>query len=99
MQRIAYWQCDMRLVPANPQTRTLPQDEATAAVVIAAILARNLESGSWPGEYWASVDSGGADPPAVVAEDDPRVAVARATLTDMLPAEPYDRRRDFTTRE
>ena len=52
-----------------------------------------------PACCWASIDDD-SNTPAVVAEDDPRVAVARAALIDMLPSELYERpHRDFTAWE
>lgn len=66
----------------------LPQDELTAVVRIAAILARNYGR-RLPGEYWAVIaQEDGADP-VVVTEDDPRVPVARDLLTGIARGRAY----------
>lgn len=70
----------------------LPQDELTAVVRIAAILARNYGK-RLPGEYWAVIAQDGGADPVVVTEDDPRVPAAR----DLLSA--IARGREYTAEE
>lgn len=70
----------------------LPQDELTAAVRIGAILARHYGE-RLPGEYRAVVAYEGAADTVLVAEDDPRVLLAR----DLLAATARDR--DYTAGE
>jgi hypothetical protein len=77
---IEFWQGGLRLAAFGVREAawSLPQDEVTAAVVLGALLARNLADERWPGEYRAMVPTGAG--PVEVAEDDPRVAQARAML-------------------
>lgn len=81
MRRITYFQGAVVLadVGTGAQALALPQDESTALVRIAAILARNYGS-RMPGEYRAVIEGGDAAGPVVVAEDDPRMTRARALL-------------------
>ena len=84
MRRITYFQGAVILadVGTGAQALTLPQDELTAAVRIAAILARNYGT-MLPGEYRAVIeadDAGTAAARVVVKEDDPRVVQARDLL-------------------
>lgn len=76
-----YWQGEIPLAASGGMCAlgaSLPQDQATAAVVLAAILARNFAAGQWPGWYRAQVDEpGGA---VAVVEDDARVRLARGLL-------------------
>ena len=77
------------------QALALPQDELTAAVRIAAILARNYGA-LMPGEYHAVIaanEAGEASAPVVIREDDPRVVRAR----DLLAAIAADR--EYTAAE
>ena len=64
---------------------SLPQDEVTAAVVLGALLARNVAEDWWPGEYRAVVHSGAGV--VEVAEDDPRVVSARKLLRGLFEVE------------
>ena len=78
---ISYWQDCLRLadgVGMCGEAASLPQDEATAAVVIAAILVRHYARGRWPGWYRARIE--GAGGVVTVAEDDERVRLARLLL-------------------
>ncbi len=81
---ISYWQGCLRLVadPGDPgvcgEAVSLPQDEATAAVVIAAILVRHFARGQWPGWYRARIEGPGGV--MTVTEDDERVRLARLLL-------------------
>lgn len=70
----------------------LPQDEATAAVRIGAILARNFGT-RLPGEYRALITTEDGADPVAVAEDDPRVLLARDLLAKMAQG------RDYTVEE
>lgn len=101
---IEYWQGDLRLVAFGGRdvARTLPRDEATAAVVLAALLARHLDAETWPGEYRAVVHYGATSimTSVVVAEDDPRVAAARKLLSGLFTVvDGRTVRRDFTAQE
>lgn len=81
MNVISYWQGCMRLTPGIGvcgDAVSLPQDEATASVVIAAILVRNYTRGQSPGWYQARIEE--ADSVVVVTEDDARVRLARLLL-------------------
>ena len=78
---ISYWQGCVRLAPdvgLCGEAASLPQDEATAAVVIAAILVRHYARGRWPGWYQARIEGPGGV--VTVAEDDERVRLARLVL-------------------
>jgi hypothetical protein len=66
----------------------LPQDELTAVVRIAGILARNYGK-RLPGEYWAVIARDDGAEPAVVTEDDPRVPLARDLLTGIARGREY----------
>ena len=102
MNGISYWQQSLRLagdVGVCAVAPGLPQDEATAAVVIAAILARNF--GPRPpalscGMYRAELDTGNGS--CVVRGVDARVVLARRLLARAVPG---DRMvwRGFTTAE
>lgn len=94
MRRITYLQGSAVLadVGSGAQALALPQDESTAVVRIAAILARNYGS-RMPGEYRALINTGDGADPVVVAEEDPRIARAR----DLLTAIAADR--DYTAAE
>jgi len=97
---IEYWQGGLRLVAFGGRdvARSLPQDETAAAVVLGAMLARNFDDGTWPGEYRAVVLGDGAR--VVIAEDDLRVAAARAMLRDLFAVEDgCPVRRDFSSEE
>lgn len=97
---IEYWQGRLRLVAFGGRdvARSLPRDEVTAAVVLGAMLARNRDDGTWPGEYRAVVRNGGTA--VVVREDDLRVAAARAALHDLFVMERGQPvRRDFSAAE
>ena len=81
MSVISYWQGCLRLAPdvgVCGEAVSLPQDEATAAVVIAAILARHYACAHWPGCYQARIEMPGGV--VTVAEDDERVRLARLLL-------------------
>jgi hypothetical protein len=85
MRRITYFQGAEVLadVGNGAQALVLPQDEATAIVRMAAILARNFGS-RMPGEYRAVIapgDDANDAPPVVIAENDPRVVRARHLLS------------------
>lgn len=83
MSVISYWQGCLRLAPdfgVCGEAVSLPQDEATAAVVIAAILVRNFAPGQWPGWYRARIEAPGGV--VTVAEDDTRVRLARLLLAN-----------------
>ncbi|MBS2963387.1 hypothetical protein KGA66_10045 [Actinocrinis puniceicyclus] len=93
MRPITYLQGAVVLadVGSGAQALALPQDELTALVRIAAILARNFGS-RLPGEYRAVLrDADGSH--RVITEDDPRIAQAR----DLLRAIAQDR--DYTAPE
>jgi len=78
---ITYWQGGLPLagdIGICGEAVSLPQDEATAAVVIAAILTRNYGASQWPGCYRARIEAAGGA--LVVAEDDARVRLARLVL-------------------
>jgi hypothetical protein len=97
---IEYWQGRLQLVAFDGRdvVRSLPRDEVTAAVVLGAMLARNRDDGTWPGEYRAVVRIG--DTAVVVAEDDLRVAVARTVLCGLFPVDRGQLvRRDFSEEE
>jgi len=88
MRRITYLQGPMHDVVVladvgmGAAALVLPQDELTAAVRIGGILARNYGE-RLPGEYRAVITNGDQDDPVVVAEvaeDDPRVLLARDLL-------------------
>jgi len=73
----------LRLAPnvgACGEAAPLPQDETTATVVIAAILARHYARGRWPGWYQARIES--AAGVVTVTEDDERVRLARLLLDE-----------------
>lgn len=83
MSVITYWQDELKLagdIGLCGEAISLPQDEATAAVVIAAILDRNFGTGYWSGCYRARIE--GPDGVAVVMEDDARVRLARVLLAN-----------------
>ena len=84
---IEYWQGGLRLAAFGVRDAawSLPQDEVTAAVVLAALLARNLAEDRWPSEYRAMVRVGMSS--VEVAEDDPRVASARVMLRGLFEVE------------
>ena len=84
---IEYWQGRLRLAAFGVRDAawSLPQDEVTAAVVLGALLARNVAEDWWPGEYRAVVRSGAGA--VEVAEDDPRVASARKLLRGLFEVE------------
>jgi hypothetical protein len=98
---IEYWQGGLRLVAFDLRavSRSLPQDEATAAAVLGALLARNIADDRWPGVYRAVVREGSGV--VEVAEDDLRVAAVRELLRGCrergLDGQPA--RRDFTEEE
>lgn len=96
MRRITYFQGAVVLadVGTGAQALNLPQDELTAAVRIAAILARNYGT-LLPGEYQAVIqaDAESAAARIVIREDDPRVVRAR----DLLVAIATDR--EYTAAE
>lgn len=78
---ITLWQGEIRLAEDRglcAAGEVLPQDEATAAVMIAAILARNFASDCWPGWYRAQLD--GPGDAVTVEEGDTRVRLARVLL-------------------
>lgn len=78
--------------------RSLPQDEATAVVVLGAMLARHLDKDTWPGEYRAVVRGEGAF--TMITEDDLRVASVRTLLLGVFTVECGCLvRRDFTAAE
>jgi hypothetical protein len=81
MRRITYFQAGAVLadVGDGAHALTLPQDELTAVVRIAAILARNFGS-RLPGEYEAVIEPGDDSGRVVVTEDDPRIVRARDLL-------------------
>ena len=83
MSVITYWQGELRLagdIGVCAEAATLVQDEATAAVMIAAILVRNFAPGQWPSWYRARIEAPGGV--AVVTEDDARVRLARLLLAN-----------------
>lgn len=84
MTRITYWQCAFPLATAGviAEAASLPQDQVTAAVVVAALIARHPDP--WPGAYTALVDDGDGEP-FVVDPDDPRVKLARQVLASFGP--------------
>ena len=94
MRLITYYQGAVVLadVGVGAQALALPQDEFTAVVRIAGILARNYGE-RMPGEYRAVIETGRDGSPVVVNEDDPRIARAR----DLLMSIATDR--DFTAAE
>jgi hypothetical protein len=61
------------------ELRTLPQDEHTAAVGLAALLTRDHVA-RWPAEYSAVLDLEDGSTPTIITEEDPRVIAARALL-------------------
>ncbi len=80
---ITYWQGQLRLagnVGMCAEASSLPQDDATAAVVIAAILVRHFAREQWPGCYRALIEGPGGT--VTVAEDDERVRLARLLLAN-----------------
>ena len=84
---IEFWQGRLRLAAFGVRDAawSLPQDEVTAAVVLGALLARNLAEDRWPGEYRAVVRSVAGS--VEVAEDDPRVVSARVMLRGLFEVE------------
>jgi hypothetical protein len=97
MRRITYFQGAVVLadIGTGALALTLPQDELTAVVRIAAILARNYGT-LLPGEYQAVIEAGDGEDTAarvVVREADPRVVQAR----DLLVAIATDR--EYTAAE
>lgn len=83
MNEISYWQGCLRLAPfagTCDEAASLPQDEATAAVTIAAILVRHFARNRWPGWYQARIEGPGGV--VTVAEDDERVRLARLLLSE-----------------
>jgi len=94
MRRITYFQGAVVLadVGTGAQALALPQDELTAAVRIAAILARNYGQ-LMPGEYQAVIEIDDAPARMLIMEDDPRVVRAR----DLLAAIATDR--EYTAAE
>jgi hypothetical protein len=93
MRRITYFQGAVVLadVGTGAQALELPQDELTAAVRIAAILARNYGT-RLPGEYQAVIETDGTtDGPArvVIREDDRRVLRARDLLAAIATGREY----------
>lgn len=99
MRRITYLQGPMHGlvvladVGMGAAALVLPQDESTAAVRIGAILARNYGE-RLPGEYRAVITDGREESePVVIAEDDPRVLLARDLFVKIA------RGRDYTAEE
>ncbi|HEU5429209.1 MAG TPA: hypothetical protein VFU74_20180 [Actinocrinis sp.] len=94
MRRITYFQGAVVLadVGTGAQALALPQDELTAAVRIAAILARNFGK-LMPGEYQAVIEVDDAAARLLIREDDLRVLRAR----DLLAAIARDR--EYTAAE
>ncbi len=94
MRQITYFQGSVVLadVGTGAEARALPQDQLTAVVRIAAILARNFGT-RMPGEYRALIRAGHDAADLVVTEQDSRVARAR----DLLMAIATDR--DYTAAE
>jgi hypothetical protein len=89
MRRITYYQGAVVLADVGTGARALdlPQDELTAAVRIAAILARNFGT-LMPGEYQAVIEAGDAAR-VVVREDDPAVVRARDLLSEIATDREY----------
>jgi hypothetical protein len=71
------------------ESRTLPQDAATAAAQIAAIVARNPSRDRWPGAYIARITPDDGSRPWTLAEDDPAVIEARRVLEGFGRNRPY----------
>jgi hypothetical protein len=71
------------------ESRTLPQDAATAAAQIAAIVARNPSREKWPGAYVARIRPGDGSEPWTLTEDDAAVAEARRVLEGFGRNRPY----------
>src|SRR5947209_11020907 len=90
MRRITYFQGAVVLadVGTGAQALALPQDELTAAVRIAAILARNYGK-LMPGEYQAVVEAEDVAARVLVREADPRVVRARDLLTSIATDREY----------
>lgn len=78
MTRIVYFRNTRPLAEPEETTR-LPADEATAAVLLAALLNRR-HANQWTGEYGAVIDREDGTQPIVIAEDDPLVMIARGLL-------------------
>ncbi|MBS2966586.1 hypothetical protein KGA66_26345 [Actinocrinis puniceicyclus] len=75
---ITYWQGEIQLAESTGVCAlgaSLPQDQTTACVMLAAILVRNFAADCWPGWYRAQVYC--ADDTATVLEGDTRVRLAR----------------------
>jgi hypothetical protein len=97
---IEYWQGGFQLVAFGMReaSRSLPQDEATAAVMLGALLARNFADDAWPGVYQAVVRDERTT--VTVAEDDLRVAAVRELLRGCRELSNGQQiRRDFTAEE
>lgn len=90
MRRITYYQGAVVLADlgTGAQALTLPQDELTAAVRIAAILARNYGTLT-PGEFRAVIEADDTAAPMVIREDDPRVVRARDLLATIATVREY----------
>lgn len=69
------------------EASTLPQDEATAVAVVAALHAQH--PARYPGAFIASIDRGDGTEPLIVDEDDPRVKLARGVFLGLGRKRPY----------
>lgn len=76
--RIVYFRNTRPLAEPEEASR-LPADEASAAVLLAALLNR-AHANRWTGQYGAVIDPQDGSRPVVIAEDDPRVLIARGLL-------------------
>src|SRR5258708_7914845 len=71
------------------EARTLPQNAATAAAQLAAILARNPSRGRWPGVYVVRITPDDDSGSWTLPQDDPAVAEAVRVLREFGLKRPY----------
>ena len=90
MRQITYLQGAVVLadVGSGAAALALPQDEVTAVVRIAAILARNYGA-RMPGEYRALIDAGDGAKRTVITEEEPWVVKARELLASIATDRDY----------
>lgn len=79
MAQITYFRRTQPLTQPDTVAPELPADEATAAVLLAALLIRR-HTNQWTGEYGAVIDPEDGSRPVLITEEDPHVMIARGLL-------------------